>query len=77
MTIVFAASGVQKAYGPDGTRLFMNTGTLRAEILIDNGGTPADPSDDQFLDFLGVIFNPGRADTEGRDFCSDLVTYIG
>ena len=77
LTIVFAASGVEKVYGPDGTRLFMDTGTFRAEVLIDNGGTPADPSDDKFLDFLGVIADPGRADTAGRDFCADLVSYIG
>jgi hypothetical protein len=76
-TIVNSSSGVHKAYGPDGTRLFMDTGTIRAEILIDNGGTPADPSDDEFLDFLGLIFSHGRADTEGRDFCADLVTFIG
>jgi hypothetical protein len=77
LTIVFAASGVEKVYGPDGTRLFMDTGTFRAEVLIDHGGTPADPSDDEFLDFLGVIANSGRADTEGRNFCADLATYIG
>jgi hypothetical protein len=77
LTIVFSASGVEKAYGPDGTRLFMDTGTFRAEVLIDHGGTPADPFDDEFLEFVGVITDPGRADTEGRDFCEDLVTFIG
>ncbi|MCA4135715.1 hypothetical protein [Arthrobacter sp. M4] len=76
-TIVNSSTGVSKVYGPDGTRLFMDTGTLRAEILVDNGGTPADPSDDQFLDFIRVIADPGQADTQDRDFCADLVTFIG
>lgn len=77
LTIELAFPGVQKVYGPDGARLFMDTGTVRAEVLIDNGGTPSDPSDDQFLEFLGVLSNPGLADTAERDFCADLVTFIG
>ena len=77
LTIIFAVSGIERAYGPDGTLLFVDTGTLRIEVLIDHGGTPADPADDELLEFIGEVFNPGRADTDGRDFCDDLVTFIG
>lgn len=77
VTVELAFPGIQKVYGPDGTRLFMDTGTVRAEILIDNGGTPFDLSDDEFLEFLGVTANPGQSDTAERDFCADLVTFIG
>ena len=77
LTIAIAASGVQKVYGPDGRRLFMDAGTFRFEILIDHGGTPGDPFDDEFITDLGVTANHGREDTAGRDFCEDLVTFIG
>ncbi|MGW9415458.1 hypothetical protein [Arthrobacter cupressi] len=76
-TIIFSASGVQKSYGPDGTRLFMDSGIFKGEVLIDNGGTPSDPNDDQFLEFVRVITDTGRSDTENRDFCTDLADFIG
>ena len=75
-TILFKASGVHKSYGPDGTQLFMDTGVSKAEFLFDHGGTPADPSDDTFLSEK-IIARHGHADTLGRDFCADLVTFIG
>lgn len=77
LTIEVAFPGVQKVYGPDGTRLFMDTGTAKGEILIDHGGTPFDPSDDKFLAFLGLTANPGKSDTAERSFCADLVTFLG
>ncbi|RAX43657.1 hypothetical protein DQ354_19605 [Arthrobacter sp. AQ5-06] len=76
LTIEVAFLGVQKVYGPDGTRLFMDTGITKAEVLIDNGGTPADPSDDEFISFE-VTASHGLSDTAERDFCADLVTFIG
>lgn len=77
LTVEIAVSGVQKVYGPDGTRLFMDTGTFRFAILMDHGGTPADPSDDEFIRDLGETASHGQADTAGRDFCEDLVIFIG
>lgn len=76
-TILFDATGIQKSYGPDGTRLFMDTGLFRAEVLVDHGGTPTDPTDDEFIEFGEVIARHGLADTFERDFCADLVTFIG
>ena len=77
LTIEIAVSGVQKSYGPDGGRLFIDAGTSRFEILIDHGGTPSDPSDDELIEFLGETANHGRMDTHERDFCQDVVTFIG
>lgn len=77
LTIEVAISGVQKVYGPDGERLFIDAGTFGFEILIDTAGTPADPSDDRFIEFLGETGSHGRMDTLNRDFCQDLVTFIG
>jgi hypothetical protein len=74
-SIVFKASGVQKSYGPDGSLLFIDAGLFKAEFLIDDAGTP-DPSDDIFLD-VEVLAQHGRADTFDRNFCDDLVTFIG
>ena len=77
LTIEVAVSGVQKVYGPDGTRLLMDRGSFRFEILIDHMGTPGDPTDDEFIRDLGLTAQHGQADTDGRDFCEDLVTFIG
>ena len=75
LTIEVAVSGVQKAYGPDGERLFIDAGTFGFKILLDTAGTP-DPSDD-LTEFLGETGSHGRMDTLNRDFCQDLVTFIG
>jgi hypothetical protein len=77
LTIEGMLSGVQKAYGPDGTLLFIDSGTVRFEFLVDHGGTPSDPTDDTFIRDLGVTAMHGQADTAGRDFCEDLVSIIG
>ncbi len=43
------------------------------KTLVDNGGTPSDPSDDEFLKFLGVVKeSTGRTD----DFCAAVVPAI-
>jgi hypothetical protein len=73
LTILVLNSGSTKVYGPDGRLLFNDPGQTRAEILIDDAGTPDDPFDDEFIDFLGVVKgSTGRNDLQGRDFCDDL-----
>ena len=57
-TILVQQTSNQVLYGPDGTVLALNVGQTRFEFLVDNGGTPADPSDDQFLEFLGEVRDP-------------------
>jgi hypothetical protein len=78
LTILVLAAGGLRVYGPDGKLLFRDPGQTRFEVLIDHGGTPDDPSDDEFLEFLGVVKgSTGRNDLEGRDFCEDIQTFIG
>lgn len=78
LTILVIEAGTSKWYGPDGKLLFNDSGQVRFEVLIDHGGTPTDPSDDEFLEFLGIVKGPtGPADTEGRDFCADIEEFIG
>ena len=76
LTIEAAFTGIQKVYGPDGARLFMDTGITKVEILLDNNGTPANPFDDEFISFE-VMANTGLSDTAERGFCEDLATFIG
>jgi hypothetical protein len=78
LTILVLATGSSKVYGPDGKLLFSDPGQIRFEILIDHGGTPTDPSDDEFLEFLGLVKgSTGRNDLQDRDFCSDIHEFIG
>lgn len=70
LTILVLATGNATAWGPDGKAIARNPGQLRFEILVDDGGTPADPSDDEFLADLGVVKgSTGRSD----DFCAAAV----
>lgn len=72
------ATGSEKWYRPDGRFLFNNPGQIRVEVLIDHGGTPSDPEDDAFLDFLGVAKgSTGRNDTQNPDFCGDVRQFTG
>jgi hypothetical protein len=76
-TIDIKTSGPEKVYGPDGERVFLSSGMFIVRILVDNGGTPTDPFDDQFLEFLGDIKQAGRDDTANRDFCEDFLHFTG
>jgi hypothetical protein len=70
LTILVLATGNAVLYGANGKAIARDPGQTRFEILVDHGGTPADPSDDEFLEFLGVVKeSTGRSD----DFCSVAV----
>lgn len=74
MTILVLATGNAAAYGEDGKAIARNPGQVRYEVLIDYGADIADPSDDEFLEFLGEVKgSTGRSD----DFCSAVVPIIG
>ena len=69
-TILVLATGNAVLYGPDGKAIARNPGQTRFEILVDDGGTPTDPSDDEFLGRLGTVKeSTGRTD----DFCDAAV----
>lgn len=77
LTILIMASGPETWYA-NGEPVFRNPGQLRWEILVDHAGTPDDPSDDVFLEDLGVVKgSTGRNDTDGRDFCEDVNVFLG
>lgn len=78
LTVLVLATGSFKVYGPDGRLLFQDPGQVRYEILVDHAGTPTDPTDDEVVEFLGIVKgSTGRNDTEGRDFCADIHEFIG
>jgi hypothetical protein len=70
LTILILATGNSVLYGEDGKAIARNPGQIRFEILVDHGGTPTDPFDDEFLADLGVVKgSTGRSD----DFCEAAV----
>jgi hypothetical protein len=70
LTILVLTTGNAVLYGEDGKAIARNPGQTRFEILVDHAGTPSDPSDDEFLEFLGVVKeSTGRTD----DFCEAAV----
>jgi hypothetical protein len=73
LTILVLGTGNDVVYGPDGKAIARNPGQIRFEILIDDSGTPTDPSDDVFLEDLGVVKeSTGRTD----DFCDAVLPVL-
>jgi hypothetical protein len=73
LTIVAMGVGSDTLYGPDGTAIARNPGQIRFEVLIDDGGTPSDPSDDEFIADRGLVKgSTGRND----DFCAAAVAAL-
>jgi hypothetical protein len=70
LTILTLGTGNDVFYGPDGEVIGRNPGQIRSEFIVDHGGTPTDPSDDEFLVDLGLVKgSTGRSD----DFCEAAV----
>jgi hypothetical protein len=57
------------SYDNSGTTVHRFVGRNVYELLIDNGGTPKDPSDDEFLEFLGNIRENTQVNSPDLDFC--------
>jgi hypothetical protein len=74
LTILVLATGNAVLYDSAGTAIARDPGQVRFEILVDHAGTPADPSDDEEVDFLGVVKeSTGRSD----DFCAAIIEELG
>jgi hypothetical protein len=70
LTILVLSTGNGVVYGEDGKAIARNPGQVRFEFIVDHAGTPADPSDDVFLEDLGMVKgSTGRSD----DFCAAVV----
>jgi hypothetical protein len=68
--LVMATGNATVVDDSSGKAIARNPGQVRFEILISDSGTPDDFSDDEFLDFLGLVKgSTGRND----DFCDAVV----
>lgn len=76
VTIEVQFTGPTTYYDDDGNRLFMDVGRTTATIVIDTNGTPSNPDDDEFVSFLPGE-STGHFDTADRDFCADIMEFIG
>ena len=79
LTIVGTTSGMHKVFGPDGQLLFMQTGQLMFQFMVDTNGTPTDFTDDQEVEGSFVVLRgfTGQNDLEGHEFCGDIHEFIG
>jgi hypothetical protein len=68
LTIRSAFAGSDQSYDTTGDVVQRTAGHSVFEVLVDHGGTPTDPSDDEFLEFLGVTMEVGH-NSDTRDFC--------
>jgi hypothetical protein len=77
LTIVVHRAGSDRWYDTDGNFVLADPGQTRFQFMVDDGGTPGDPSDDEEIEgsFEIVRESTGRNDTQDRDFCEDLVTF--
>ncbi|AEG43675.1 hypothetical protein [Isoptericola variabilis] len=68
-------TGVASLWSVDGKPVLTDAGRVTFTLVIDTKGTP-DPEDDEEIGFEFHRFT-GGSQTEGRDFCADLVEFIG
>jgi hypothetical protein len=52
-------------FGPDGQLAYQGVGVVTYVFLLDDNGTPQDPTDDEFLAYLGAINQHGLDQTLG------------
>lgn len=72
LTIVVLATGVATLVDSDGKAFARNPGQVRFELLVDHGGTPADPEDDEVIEETMVKGSTGRSD----DFCEATLALL-
>jgi hypothetical protein len=76
LTLLVLDTGSFAVYGPDGKApdgkaIARDSGQVRGELLVDNGGTPNDPLDDEVLE-QSLVKETGRTD----DFCAAVVPVL-
>ena len=73
VTVVDLATGNAVLRDMNGKVIARNPGQVRFVLIIDENGTPTDPTDDQVIDSLGLIKgSTGRSD----DFCAAAVAAL-
>jgi hypothetical protein len=62
LTTLTLNTGNSTLWGPDGKAIARNPGQVRLKLLIDHGGTPSDPSDDELISAELIKESTGRND---------------
>jgi hypothetical protein len=77
ITILVIATGGSRYYDTDGNFVLNDPGQVRFSFDVNYNGTPSNPNDDVEVpgSFQVVRDSTGRNDTQGRDFCEDLVEF--
>lgn len=77
ITILVHSQGGWRGYDTDGNLVLKDPGGTWFSFRVDYNGTPGNPNDDTNVpdSFQIVRDSTGRNDTEGRDFCEDLVLF--
>lgn len=71
-TAIIQVAGNRSIY-VDGRRVAGGTGTHWDEVLVDNGGTPTDPSDDGFIEVVSTVKDTtGLSETMDFDVCAAM-----
>ena len=76
ITLTGLFTGPTKYYDDDGNQVFKDVGRTFNTVILDEAGTPAYPDDDVFVEFISSEAK-GSFDTMDRDFCADLMHFIG
>ena len=77
ITIITNAAGGARYYDNSGKMVLRDPGNIRFAVEIDYNGTPGNPDDDQEVpgSFRTYRESTGLNETEGRDFCADIVEF--
>jgi hypothetical protein len=77
ITITVYSTGGSRWYDQNGTLVLRDPGNVRFAFDVDFNGTPGNPEDDvEVPDSFRIIRDStGLNETEGRDFCEDLVQF--
>jgi hypothetical protein len=74
LTIIWQTPGVARVADPDGHLIAVSSGTTFFEAILDDGGTPGDPTDDTL-----ISERPTRAtgvdNLTSRDYCADIIEF--
>jgi hypothetical protein len=77
LTILVQGSGGSRWYDGDGKLVLRDPGLIRFEFRVYHNGTPSDPFDDVEVpdSFRLVKGSTGLNETDGRDFCEDIILF--
>ena len=74
ITVTVAITGPTQYYDDDGNKLFKNVGRSVNTVIWDEAGTPGMPDDDVFVEFVS---SESTGQVTNRDFCADVLEFIG